>query len=277
MMLVGQNCVMGKHADAIHFLDQTYHDLLGLGKVVSGVAVEDHLADRRDGDQLLWHNLGRIKQIETVLESVILAHNLHTKFPLRVVPGLDVVPKIRAMEVKVLTTNVLCFVPGERSQTLLRTEVVLDQHRLALSVDEAEGVHSETINVAERPRNTVGRHSPHESVQRRGVAGEEIPRGVVRSGGLGDFIVGLGFDGVDEIRELRGVLDEEGGDSIANDICSSSAVILSNGIPITHRSSQSQNTSSPQTHAHHALYPATPLIPQRSRNARTQASASPSS
>lgn len=37
-------------------------------------------------------------------------------------------------------------------------------------------------------------------------------------GGLGDFAVGLGLDGVDEVREVDGILDEEDGNVVADDI-----------------------------------------------------------
>jgi hypothetical protein len=36
---------------------------------------------------------------------------------------------------------------------------------------------------------------------------------------LGDFIVRPRLDGVNEIREVDGILDEENGNVVANDIC----------------------------------------------------------
>lgn len=44
--------------------------------------------------------------------------------------------------------------------------------------------------------------------------------------GLGDLIVGLGLDGMDEIRELGSILDEERRNRVANDICPTSALIF---------------------------------------------------
>lgn len=38
------------------------------------------------------------------------------------------------------------------------------------------------------------------------------------SGGLGDFIITAGLDGVDQVGEEDGVLDEEDGDVVSNQV-----------------------------------------------------------
>jgi hypothetical protein len=79
-------------------------------------------------------------------------------------------------------------------------------------------MHAESVHVAIGAWRSVRGHGPEESVQGAGLLGEEVPCGVVRGGGLGDFVGGGGFDGVDEVREEDGVLDEEDGDVVADDV-----------------------------------------------------------
>jgi hypothetical protein len=47
---------------------------------------------------------------------------------------------------------------------------------------------------------------------------EEVPSGVVRGSSLGDLVVATGLDGVNEIREQDGILDEENGNVVSNNI-----------------------------------------------------------
>lgn len=57
----------------------TYHDLFRLCKIVHWVAVERHLAQWRDGNELFWHDLGWIEHVETKLQLIFLVHDLHTE------------------------------------------------------------------------------------------------------------------------------------------------------------------------------------------------------
>lgn len=61
-------------------------------------------------------------------------------------------------------------------------------------------------------------HGPEQSVQAARLLTEEIPRGVVGSGSLGDLTVLSWLDSVDEVRELDRILDEKDWDVIPNDI-----------------------------------------------------------
>lgn len=57
----------------------TYHDLLGLSKVVTRVPVELHLAQRSDGNVFLRDNLGRVEEVEAKAQLVFFFHDLDTK------------------------------------------------------------------------------------------------------------------------------------------------------------------------------------------------------
>lgn len=64
------------------------------------------------------------------------------------------------MEIGVLAVKSQGLGPHEGSETLLGLEVVLDELGVTFVIDETEGMHTETINVPVRPRDTVARHCP---------------------------------------------------------------------------------------------------------------------
>lgn len=97
---------------------RTYHGLLGLGKVVARVAVELHLTQRRDGNELLRNDLGRIQQIKAKPQLIILIHDLRTQLPLRIVTVLDRLKQILANKVRVLARDLLRLFPDHTGATL---------------------------------------------------------------------------------------------------------------------------------------------------------------
>ena len=72
--------------------------------------------------------------------------------------------------------------------------------------------------MTEATGNAEASHGPEQGVQSARLGAEEVPRRVVRSGGLGNLIVRARLDRVDEIGELDGILDEEDGHVVSNDI-----------------------------------------------------------
>jgi hypothetical protein len=60
----------------------------------------------------------------------------------------------------------------------------------------------------------------------RRLLAEEIPSRVVCGSALGDFPVWLRLDGMDQVGKLYGVLDEEGGNVIPNNVCVMSSSVL---------------------------------------------------
>ena len=59
----GEERVVGE-VDAGHHVRSAERNLLRLGEEVVGVAVQHHAADRRDGNQFLRDELGRIEEVE---------------------------------------------------------------------------------------------------------------------------------------------------------------------------------------------------------------------
>lgn len=97
-------------------------------------------------------------------------------------------------------------------RTQFRGEVEFDESTLALSVDESPSVDSEALHHPVRPRNRPIRQDPHRHGGRLRTETHPVPSVIVSSLRLGNLVVRLGLEGVDEIRELNRILDEEDGD-----------------------------------------------------------------
>lgn len=126
--------------------------------------------------------------------------------------------KILTHEVRIFTSGLLRFLPHKASLALQSLPVELDKLGLSIVSDETEGVHTESINVTERPRNTVASHCPKKGVKCTRLLTEEVPSRVVRGSSLRDLAIATGLDGVNEIGEQDSILDEENGDVISNNI-----------------------------------------------------------
>lgn len=96
--------------------------------------------------------------------------------------------------------------------------MILDECALALGVDESESVDTEALHVSERSGDSSVRKDPLLHVGGLGVERHKVPGVVVGSLSLGDLPVWLGLDGVNEIDELDGVLNEEDGHVVSDNI-----------------------------------------------------------
>lgn len=141
-----------------------------------------------------------------------------THLPLRETLSLDSFEKILTNIIRVLTSDLLGLFPHHTSLTLQALPVEFDQLCLSIISDQTESVDTETINMAERARNSMARHSPQQGMQRARLLTEEVPRGVMRGSSLRDLTVATRLNGVDQIRELDGILDEENGNVVSNNI-----------------------------------------------------------
>lgn len=113
------------------------------------------------------------------------------------------------MEIGVLATDDLRLFPKEARLTLHRLPVPPNELCSTFVCDKTIGVHAPTIHVAVGSWNSVASHDEHEQVQGARFLAEEVVRRGVRRRSLWDLIVGAGFEGVDEIGEENGVVDEE--------------------------------------------------------------------
>ena len=198
------------HVDARDQVVRVERHLLRLREVVGGVPVQGHETHGLHGNQLFRHELGGIEQVDA-LEALLLVvlEDLHAQLPLRERPGLDGVRQVTAVEVRICAVDQLGLFPRHRVHTQVRLPVELHQHGAPVRCHQAEGVDAEALHGAEGARDAAVRHVPDGVVLCFGVQGHEVPEGVVRGLRLGDLAVRVGFPGVDDVRELDGVLDEE--------------------------------------------------------------------
>jgi hypothetical protein len=87
-----------------------------------------------------------------------------------------------------------------------------------LGVDEAEGVDTKAFHEAERAGNGAVRHDPHDHVHALGRQADEVPEIIVGRLRLRKRPVGFLLGGMDQVRKLDGVLDEEDRDVVADEI-----------------------------------------------------------
>jgi hypothetical protein len=100
--------------DARHDVRGAERDLLGLGEEVVRIAVQRQLADRLHRHQLLRNDLGRIEHVEAEALRLRLTEHLHAELVLGVVAGLDRLPQVATVEVRVRAGDLHGLVPDER-------------------------------------------------------------------------------------------------------------------------------------------------------------------
>ncbi len=193
-------------------------DLLRLGEEVVDAAVKHEAAHAADGNLLLGDDFGGVKHIEVELIGEVLIKKLQAQFPLGESAGLDGIPQVAAMVIRVRAVDLDCLVPEYGLEPELRLPMELHKGRFPLRVDEPEGVNAEAFHEAERARDRTVGHGPHDHVHAFRGQRYKIPEIVVRRCRLGKSPVGLLLGRVNEIRKLDGVLNEEDGDVVANDV-----------------------------------------------------------
>lgn len=122
------------------------------------------------------------------------------------------------MEVRVHAAHDLRLLPHEGVHAQLGLPVELHQGRLTGGVDQAEGVDAEALHRAVGARDAAVGHVPQRVVRGLRVQGDEVPERVVGALGLRDLPVGMRLAGVDDVRELDRVLDEEDRDVVADEV-----------------------------------------------------------
>ena len=188
-------------------------------KKLSTHAVEHQPADAADRDLLLGDDLGRVEHVEVELVGEVLVEQLQAELPLRDSrPVWMASQRSRRWKSGIGAVDLDRLVPDHRLQARLRLPVELDEGRLAVGVDQAEGVDAEALHEAERARDGPVGHDPHDHVHAFGRQRDEVPEVVVRGLRLREAAVGLLLGGVDQVGELDRVLDEEDRDVVADEV-----------------------------------------------------------
>ncbi len=207
-----------REVDAGHDVRGAERDLLGLGEEVVGVAVQHESPDRRQRHELLGHDLRRIEDVEREAIRLPLGEELEAKLPLGIRAGLDRLPQVAAVEVRIGAGDLHGLVPHERVRPGDGLPVELAEDALAVGVHQPKRVHAEALHHAIAPRNRAIGHRPHEHVGRLRHERYEVPEGVVRGRRLRHGEVRLGLGRMDQIRELDRVLNEEDGHVVSDEV-----------------------------------------------------------
>src|SRR5262252_3517624 len=94
----------------------------------------------------------------------------------------------------------------------------LDESRLPLGVDEAEGMDAEAIHEAEGAWDRPVGHDPHHHVHAFWGQGDEVPEVVMRRLRLRKAPIRFLLHRMDQIRKLDGVLNEKHWDIVPDDV-----------------------------------------------------------
>ncbi len=156
--------------------------------------------------------------VEVERRRFLLGEQLDGEIPRRILAVGDRGVEVAAVIVGIGAVDLDRLVPHHRLHAEHRQPVELDEGRLALGVDQPEGVDAEALHHPHRPRDRPVGHLPHDHVHRLGRAGDEVPEGVVRRLRLREAAVGLLLDRVDQVGKLDRVLDEEHRDVVADEV-----------------------------------------------------------
>src|SRR5208282_4056489 len=96
--------------------------------------------------------------------------------------------------------------------------VELNEMSFSGLVNQTEGVNSKSFHHSKRPRHGPVGHDPHDHVHGFGHQGNEIPKGVVCGSSLRKSAVGFDLHGMNQVRELHGILDKKDGNIIPDQI-----------------------------------------------------------
>src|ERR1700730_6468064 len=100
-----------REVDAGHHVAGMKRHLLGLGKIVVGVAVQRQPADAPNRNKFLRNDLGRVEQVKIEIELVPFLDDLETELPLRIVAALNRLEEVATMEIGVFAGDLLGLVP----------------------------------------------------------------------------------------------------------------------------------------------------------------------
>lgn len=188
--------------------------MLSLGMEVLWVPVEGELTDLLQRVVGVRPDFGDVVDVESVLFSVGNWHHLNEKGPGWEVSVLDGVEEIGGGEILVSHTHLSRLLGSEILDSLVGLEVILNPEGFSSGIDPLKGVRSISIHVAITIGSSTVRHENGNLMKSLRGVGPEVP------GHLGalDTSLRVSLLGVDEIRELDWVLDEENWSVVSYDV-----------------------------------------------------------
>lgn len=188
--------------------------LLNLSEPVLRVSVENELTDLVERVVSMGPDLGNIEDIESVVLSLFDGHDLDVKSPGSSLSALDVLVEISLGVVGCSsqeTIDVLLSVVLDSGISLV---VILDPELFAISVNPFVSMRRVAVHVSKAIRSSSVREENSELVEGLGMLAPEVPGGII----VGSTSLGVVLLGMDEVRELDGVSDEENGGVVTNEV-----------------------------------------------------------
>mmetsp|Transcript_19331 Transcript_19331/g.31660 ORF Transcript_19331/g.31660 Transcript_19331/m.31660 type:complete len:251 (-) Transcript_19331:400-1152(-) len=185
-----------------------------LEEVVVDVAVQDHSTNGPQWEHILRPRFSHIQGIEIELVFICRVHGLYVELPLRELALLDRVIQVLSRVAVVLSTDDCRLLVHQRLHTACGLPVILDPSGLAVASEPCVGVDTKALHVPVISRDTDIVQKETEHVAALGMVGEEVPDAPP----LLDVVFGIGLEGVDHVRELVAVFDEEHGHVVAHEI-----------------------------------------------------------
>ncbi|CDN42513.1 hypothetical protein BN871_BK_00360 [Paenibacillus sp. P22] len=189
-------------------------DLLRFGKDVVGIAVQLHRADMHVRDILLEPILGRIERIEVEGIEIGRIEDLDEQIPFREVAAVNGVDKVARGVVEVAALNLRRLLGAEAAHALLRHPPQLGVHAVAMLVHPFERMDAGAAHLAVVRGNAFVGEQMHQHVGGLGSQRHEIPVAV----GCLQVRAWIRLQGVDHVRELHRVADEEDRQVVADKI-----------------------------------------------------------
>ena len=141
--------------------------LLYFGKIVFRIFVEHQFANRQEGELVGWPELRRIDRVEVELGVFIVAHDLHTELPFRIISAFDRIVQILGRVAVVELLHFIRFGLLEVFDPLLqRLKMVLDKHRFPVLIHPFASIDTRALHLA-----VIGGYTPWRKDKRNHMGG----------------------------------------------------------------------------------------------------------
>src|SRR5882757_8536174 len=202
-----------READTGNDVRRREGSLLDVGKEVLRVPIQFHLTDLDQWVVRVRPHLGQVERMDVIGVRILFVHDLHIELPPGKFAPLDRFVKVPLIALTITRDDLSRLSVRKVLNALLRFEGKLHPKSLVLRVDEAVGVASKPMHVAERFGNATVGHDNGDLVQRLRKIRPEIPV-AVRAPHARPRIT---FDRVVEIGELERVTKKEYGSIVSHE------------------------------------------------------------
>lgn len=215
---------VGEEAGLQHRIGRGFHprdhvrrgkgDLLDLGEVVFGVAVEGELAKRPERDFALRPHLGQVEDVPAKLLGFVGAQHLHVAGPPRIVAFLDRAEQIFRVPIRVLGPHLGRLFIVERLAALVGLAMDLNVVEGPVGFRKLIGMTRVSVHVTVGIRGAPIGKQVHDLMGRLLMGRQIVPE----HGGIFEVRLGVSLLRMDENGEFGGIAEEEDGGVVEDPI-----------------------------------------------------------